>query len=151
MRVLFLDDQEVRFTVFKQLCIGKGVQAEWVDTADKAIDFLRQNDPYDLVCLDHDLGPEHYNAYSQEEIGEEPNYGDDATGYDVALFIVTELDDEKQPRFAAVHSFNRHGSQRMTAVLSEAGAQEVIFVFPFSEHGYAKTIDEINTRLSHGN
>ncbi|MBS1722745.1 MAG: hypothetical protein JSS66_07020 [Armatimonadetes bacterium] len=149
MRILFLDDQESRYKVFKQLCIGKSVQhIDWAEDTAQAIAMLADNPRYDLVCIDHDLGEEHYKAYHQEQYNGEINYGDTPTGYDFALHIAMELEPEKQPRFAAVHSFNENGSKRIVAALSEAGGQEVVFIAQFGQMNYLRVLDEVRKRMA---
>lgn len=143
VRILFLDDMETRYTAFARMAHGRAKHNKWVKTAEEAIAALDNDPTYDLVCLDHDLADEHYEAYHKEQSTGEQQYGRERTGYDVAIHIVTTLETEKQPRFAAVHSFNNRGASRISSALSEAGFQELIFVFPFSQVHYEKVLDKI--------
>lgn len=147
MRILFLDDNENRHKLFHSLVTGHGItHIDWAENALAAIEFLNNNPKYDLICFDHDLSEEHYRACMN---GNDANYGDVMTGYDVAVFLVTELEEEKQPEYAIVHTFNPDGSKRIAAVLSEAGLQKSIYVFPFSQSGLEQSIELIT--IDHGN
>lgn len=54
-RVLVLDDSKERIKTFKKLLIGFSVT--YCSTAEEAIKQLHSNE-FDLIFLDHDLGPE---------------------------------------------------------------------------------------------
>lgn len=147
MRVLFLDDNENRHKAFKRVVVGTGVtHVDWAQDAKAAIKYLSDNPKYDIICFDHDLSDEHYSAFIEN--GENADYGDEMTGYDVAVFLVTELDEEKQPDYAVVHTFNSSGAKRITAALNEAGLQKAIYVFPFNPSGFEQAINHI--ALSNG-
>lgn len=142
MRVLFLDDNANRHKVFKSVIIGTGItQVDWAQDASSAIKYLNENPKYDIICFDHDLNDEHYKAFIEN--GENADYGPTMTGYDVAIFLVTELEEEKQPEYAIVHTFNTHGSKRIASALNEAGLQKCIYVFPFSPAGFERAINNI--------
>lgn len=134
---------ESRFLLFARVAHGRAKYSKWVKSAEDAIAALDEDEPYDLVCLDHDLADAHYKAYHEEERGEDADYGRERTGYDVAIHIATALEVDRQPRFAAVHSFNNRGASRISAALSEGGFQEMVFVFPFSKDTYAKVFDRL--------
>ena len=53
-RVLVLDDDDVRHEVFSQIL--SGCEVLHVHTAWEACRALQQSVPFDLACLDHDLG-----------------------------------------------------------------------------------------------
>jgi CheY-like chemotaxis protein len=103
MRVLILDDDEVRLKAFRQKLIGTEVVT--VMTASEAIEKLNGS-AYTAVCLDHDLGKEHMVASGKN------------TGYEVAQWL--QQHPEKQPGTIVVHSFNPVGAQNMTFLLPQA-------------------------------
>lgn len=139
MRVLFLDDNESRYRAFKEVLIGsKFTTVDWATDAIQAIKMLSNNPKYDLVCFDHDLDEEHYRAWSHS--GSEADYGDIQTGYDVAVFLVTELEEEKHPTYTLVHSFNSDGAKRIASVLNEAGSQKYMYILPFNPDGIKRII-----------
>ena len=142
MRVLFLDDNENRHKALKRVVIGTGItHVDWAQDAEAAIKCLNDNPKYDIICFDHDLSDEHYSAFIEH--GENADYGTTMTGYDVAVFLVTELEEEKQPDYAIVHTFNSDGAKRITAALNEAGLQKYIYVFPFNPVSFERTINHI--------
>jgi len=142
MRILFLDDNENRHKVFQHVVKKKDTtEIDWAQTAEQAIEYLNNRPKYDIICLDHDLGEEHENI--SEANAEDTEYGEIMTGYDVAVFMVTELEEELQPPYAIVHTFNPHGAKRITSALNEGGIQKFIYVFPFSEDGFKRTIAHI--------
>jgi CheY-like chemotaxis protein len=148
MRILFLDDNESRHKALEHIVVGACVtHMDWVQDAKTAIKCLSDNPKYDVICFDHDLSDEHYRAFIEH--GENADYGVEMTGYDVAVFLVTELDEEKQPDYAIVHTFNSNGAKRITTALNEAGLQKAIYVFPFNPSGFEQAINHIT--LSNGN
>lgn len=147
MRVLFLDDNENRHKVLKSVIVGTAVtHVDWAQNAEEAIKYLNEKPKYDIICFDHDLSEEHYSAFIEH--GENANYGDTMTGYDVAVFLVTELEEDKQPDYAIVHTFNSDGAKRITAALNEAGLQKYIYVFPFNPNNFERTLNHIS--MSYG-
>lgn len=148
MRVLFLDDNEHRHKALKRAIIGTGVtHLDWAINAEEAISYLKNSPKYDIVCFDHDLSDKHYIAGMND--GENADYGSEMTGYEVALFLVSELEAEKQPDYAIVHTFNSHGANRIANALSEAGLQKYIYVFPFNANRFEQTLEHI--AQAHGN
>jgi len=109
MKVLILDDQEVRHQSFAKIFSGCELTHSY--TYAEAVTAL-QAEVYDWVCLDHDI---HDGSW---------------TGYHVAMFI-TQLDQASRPHTVLVHSWNPEGADRMTAALLAAGIQ--VFRRPFSD------------------
>lgn len=148
MRVLFLDDNESRYLAFSRMISDTNItHVDWAQDAESAIKYLNDNPKYNIICFDHDLSEEHYNAFIKD--GESADYGTTMTGYDVAVFLVIELEEDKQPDYAIVHTFNPDGARRITAVLNEAGLQKYIYVFPFSVTDFGRAIQHI--LLENGN
>lgn len=104
MKILFLDDDELRHEYAQQELIGHEV--EHVRTVPEALTALALR-YFDLAMLDHDLGGGEHCAPSNE-----------VSGYEVARRI--SEGDVLQPRFVLVHSYNAPGAQRMIAALKAA-------------------------------
>ncbi len=103
MRILILDDREVRHDYFRDLY--KDHNLTHVYTSKECIEQLQTNS-FDVVSLDHDLG-------DQEMVESGPN-----TGYEVALWLKENQD--KQPRIIFLHSLNSVGRKNMKFVLPNA-------------------------------
>ena len=100
--VLILDDCPERGRAF----LARFPHARWVETASEAIASL-QSLAWDLVCLDHDLGGEHFVDSRQAN-----------TGAEVVRFIVRDRPPISQ---IIVHSLNGPAAARMVADLDSAG------------------------------
>lgn len=111
-QVLILDDDPDRHKVFDKILPNCEVYHAYTDI--EAIAFLEHCGPFELVCLDHDLGD-----YS---VGESLPLGDLAgSGMDVAEFIALHLEREKYPKKIIIHSWNSSGARRMLATLFPTG------------------------------
>lgn len=104
MRILVLDDDKTRLKLFKQKLIGHIVDC--AETATEAIELLKNNELYDQIYLDHDLG----------EMTHQPSGPN--TGYEVAKWINEHSN--KRPFRIVIHSFNTPGAQNMLSLLPEA-------------------------------
>ena len=136
MKILFLDDMEIRHKAFARAAIGHEVIA--VKTAQEAIQALREEPRFDYVSLDHDLSEEHYETMKTSlseacasvdcPISSSPhvrqlgcpgtNYTP-GTGMDVVDYIVSTMPKEKLPRRVVVHSFNPR-AEEMVARLRDS-------------------------------
>ena len=105
MRILILDDDDSRHTQFKRNFIGYLLTC--VHTSQEAIDHL-QNNEYDAVFLDHDLGGKVYVD----------SFGDESTGYTVAKWL--SENPSRKPRAIYIHSFNPVGAARMQSILPDS-------------------------------
>lgn len=103
MRILILDDDLCRHQAFNRKLIGNDVKN--VETSQDAIDAL-QNESWDLVCLDHDLGGKVYVQSGKN------------TGYEVAQWLFDNP--EKQPERIIIHSYNPVGAKNMKSLLEKA-------------------------------
>ena len=103
-RVLVLDDSPDRRDAFASALAG--CQVRLVSTSKAARIALIDEEPFDLVCLDHDLG----------ERGV-VHLGD---GMEVAQFIAQDMRD-KIPRWVLVHSSNIPAAERMVLCMDDAG------------------------------
>jgi CheY-like chemotaxis protein len=103
MRILVLDDDEIRLDKFRQGLIGKVVDC--VKTATEAIKLLQEN-VYNMLFLDHDLG-------GRINVSSGPG-----TGYEVAKWL--EEHPDRKPKHIYLHSFNEAGRNNMRMALPEA-------------------------------
>lgn len=103
MRILFLDDDEMRHDKFGSESVSHDITH--VRTVEQAIKAF-EKEPFDLICLDHDLGGMHYVP------SEDPT-----TGYHVAAHIAAKGTNAE----VIVHSYNVIGAQRMVNKLKDAG------------------------------
>lgn len=114
-RVLVLDDDYNRQKKFKQKLIGFDVVQ--VTTSKSAIAHL-ENEKFEYVFLDHDLGGEAFVPSGAN------------TGYEVAQWL--KLHPDKQPQHIVIHSYNPVGRKAMMALLPQAtecpGAWDLITV-----------------------
>lgn len=88
----------------------------------QAIDMLKANSPFDVVCLDHDLGGE---GGQRGTISTESCVQD---GCRVARFITT-LPPELRPKLVVSHSFNHAGRLEIVNILRDAGIQATVAPF----------------------
>ena len=108
MRILVLDDMEVRHDGFK--CRYAGHDISHAYDVESAIFCLKYKDKYELVCLDHDLSFQHYEGSVHGE----------GTGFEVAKFI-SEMPKEDLPTQVIIHSWNPVGAERMYKQLQGLG------------------------------
>lgn len=104
LRLFVLEDDPARIHLFREASIGWAVVhiATSVEEAKKL-----WTPPYDLVCLDHDLGGEQMVDSTQEN-----------TGYQFALWLA-ERPIEDRDETIVVHSYNPEGAKRMLVALRE--------------------------------
>jgi len=102
MKILILDDDDTRHTLFKQNYSKHDLVHTY--TADEAIDALKRG-TYDVVFLDHDLG----GKQMVDSWGEEP------TGYTVAKWMA--MNPERKPGQVYIHSLNPVGARNMHNIL----------------------------------
>lgn len=135
MRILVVDDMEVRHRSFRKMFIGCDlVEAR---TAKEAIDALG-GPAFDLVQLDHDLSEEHYliasEGLSEERRENMPEYKP-GTGMDVVDFLVQQVRNNAPnlPGKVVVHSWNPYRAKMMYQALREAGIN--VDLVPFRHVG----------------
>jgi CheY-like chemotaxis protein len=109
MRILVLDDEDVRHRFYRALYDGNDLTH--VHTYHQFLDELTKGSPWDLIHLDHDLGDIHVT-----EDGTLQEY----TGRHASLRIC-ELDDALLPKSVVVHSFNTEGAKVMKSNLMLRG------------------------------
>lgn len=108
MTILFLDDDQKRIHAF--YWANKDAHTLRIAyTAQHAIAFL-QYEPFDLVSLDHDLEPQHYESLEADHTG---------TGMEVAHWIAAN--GRERVSRVIVHSWNPWQAAKMERTLCEAG------------------------------
>ena len=117
MRILFLDDQESRFTVFNR-GISNGHIVDFAETYDDAVNFALLYD-YDVMFLDHDLNE---NDYQAEGVVQQSK-----NGSKFAMFLVEN--DIKCPT-VVLHSLNEYGRLNMLSIL-KGRVTDAVFNAPF--------------------
>ena len=129
MRVLTLDDMEIRQAAFRRWFLTH--THDEAKDAPSAINLLEHFD-YDLVMLDHDLAEEHYLTVS-EGLSEVARPGDPVyspgTGMDVVDYIVS-MPFARKPKRVIVHSWNPTRSFEMVRRLQDADVK--VWKIPFT-------------------
>ncbi len=133
MRILILDDDDIRHKEFAKRFAGHDVKHVMSHTA--AMVALIEDEPYDLVHLDHDL-----NDFVEYNPGFPGQGHIEFTGMDTAVFITNRLAYNKQPGRIVIHSWNPAGAQRMLRHLQHEGIQSTTYE-PFTPA--PKTLSEI--------
>ncbi len=110
MKILFLDDMEVRHSKFRNFCGQHNIFH--VYTVEEAILALKKESPFNIVYLDHDLGGGIYLP------------SDDNSGYAVAKYI-SLMNKEKIPEKVVIHSWNEKGAAKMMDILVMSGINAV--------------------------
>jgi hypothetical protein len=108
MKILVLDDDKSRLRAFQQKLIGAVV------TCDK----LKNEDPFDVIFLDHDLGGKIYVPSGP------------GTGWEVAEWL--KNNPEKKPKKIIFHTLNENGARCMKWELPEAIYMGGIFLMDFN-------------------
>jgi CheY-like chemotaxis protein len=119
MKILFLDDSEIRHRQFIRLYRTSG-EIIRVYNVEDALKALNEFSPFDIICLDHDM----------DNLRDQP-MGDN-TGYAVAR-AVSQLPDDSKPERVVVHSFNEEAAPTMLSVLRDSGITSEWFVFSSAE------------------
>lgn len=128
MKILFLDDDEDRHTVFKEKLTREGYnvdemllsqQLHMVWDAPSCIEKLKTN-VYDEAHLDHDLGMLTYVDVNHEN-----------TGSAVCRFIAQDLTPENYPKKAIIHSWNHHGALNMQSLLEHVKIPVTLLRFSY--------------------
>ena len=127
MRVLFLDDDEVRH----KLVLRYTDRCVHVTTAKEANEKLSA-ERFDLVFLDHDLSRDHYSS-TQDHTGT-------GTGFDVAKHLAA-LPQALHPDHVIVHSMHPVGAERMRCALQGAGIRVSLMMFGSS--GFLGTLRQV--------
>jgi CheY-like chemotaxis protein len=132
MRILFLDDDDLRHEVFAEQAKAGGHEAFHARTLGEFMG-LTDGKHFDEVWLDHDL-----NDFQHESKWTDM-YGDgEQNGVDAARWLAAQLP-EHRPSKVVIHSWNPTGAARMRATLEEAGFKDVL-VEEFDQVTYFKRL-----------
>jgi len=105
MKILFLDDEEVRY---EELCRRlPNLKVDRAADMEQFVCLLRDQD-YDVIFLDHDLG---HNT---------------KTGMDCARFLVRHYKNKPTTCQVLVHSLNNIGANAMKFILTECDNLDVV-------------------------
>lgn len=116
MKILFLDDNPVRWEQFRK----NYPSAVWVQTATECI--AKLSEQWDMIFLDHDLGGDVYVDSSIENCGME-----------VVRYLYKNFQEHLQYTQFIVHSYNTPAAFSMVDSIREAG-YSVIYK-PFAVFG----------------
>lgn len=111
MKILVLDDSVERMSVFEHVFKGEKLYTAW--NSDEAIQILKDESPFDLVYLDHDLEDVHYTGMYGVKY--------ERTGMDVVEYMVRSLTSNKMPTMTIIHSWNVSAAKSMGDRLRDAG------------------------------
>ena len=117
MKILFLDDDENRIEAFKKKT-SPGWDITITKTAKETIDVLKNNNSWNYVFLDHDLGGQVFVDSDREDCGME-----------VVRWITRN---RPEIELIIVHSWNEPASKRMISDLEMAGYNVVYSPFGMS-------------------
>lgn len=127
-RILFMDDDGDRHKPWEKWVRRQPGPPDFkmVWGGEDAMSRLWADEPYDLVCLDHDMGPNAYARYHDPSIPKDVNEVD---GTDVANAIAA-LPPRKRPKKAICHSFQTEKAKGMARILKAAGIEVMVAQFP---------------------
>jgi CheY-like chemotaxis protein len=117
IRVFLLDDDQRRHRWFSARFKGDFVDV--ADNVEQAQELLSANS-YDAIFLDHDLHPEHYNTFSED---------DERTGYAIAAWLAANPEVQRASTIV-VHTRNADGAMRMVEELRRSGRTADYVPFP---------------------
>jgi CheY-like chemotaxis protein len=117
MKIFVLEDDPIRIEWFKKRFIGHEVT--YVDSCTQVDQF---QGPYDLICLDHDLGGRQLEDHE-----------------DNGLAFVRLINDRIERANVIIHSFSPWGAMNMKGVCEKA------FIAPF---GTRRFTDIVNAALN---
>jgi len=119
MRILFLDDDDLRHEVFAEQAKAGGHEAFHARTLGEFMG-LTDGKHFDEIWLDHDL-----NDFQHESKWTDMYGTGEQTGVDAARWLAVQLP-EHRPAKVVIHSWNPTGANRMRAILEEASFPEVV-------------------------
>ena len=114
MKILILDDMQERHEAFSKKYKSPAYKLTHVISAKKCIEAL-EDEEFDMVCLDHDLGGKTFVTSGEN------------TGYEVCEWITNNVDKVKDTPIV-IHSYNPVGAKNMAKKLAEV--KVYAFVLP---------------------
>lgn len=125
MKILILEDDPFRIELFKVYLEPLNFQVTYCSQANEATAELYDNNNYDLIFLDHDLGGEVFVDSTRDD-----------TGAAVARWLANEETIEGKPYnrgiSIVIHSMNPAGQRNMQGILEAAGFN-FTRIIPFSQ------------------
>lgn len=118
MKILFLDDDDLRHEIFAEQAKAGGHESFHAHTVDEFAGLIDLHD-FDQVFLDHDLNDFQYESRSADM------YGDNMVDGRAAAHWLVSLLPERRPSKVVIHSWNPTGAARMRAILEENGFTDV--------------------------
>lgn len=115
MRILILDDDRNRLSTFRRKLIGAVVTC--VEHVSDCIKMIEDNEPFEIIFLDHDLDGQIYVPSGP------------GTGYEVAQWLKNHP--EKMPGKVILHTCNEYGAVLMLEELPEALLLAGVFSIDF--------------------
>lgn len=128
MKVFVLEDDPVRILWFRERFFNHDLTV--ATSVKEGVEAFKG--PYDLVCLDHDLGGRQMVDSDEEETG--------------ATFVRRMLDKLVRCDAVFVHSYNAFGAKRMGEMLGDAGA--MVAVAPFRGPSFIALLDGYEKRVA---
>lgn len=135
MKILILDDEFVRHDGLKASYGGDANEFTHAFTT-SAVIYALQNESFDMMTLDHDLGSYTYLSPEDEEyerltpIGSTELILVERNGSTLVEQIVNEIDWSVRKRpFVVIHSHNPDGAKRMYQVLKSDGFNVILHPF----------------------
>jgi hypothetical protein len=118
MRILFLDDDDLRHEIFAEQAKAGGHESFHAHTVDEFAGLVDLHD-FEQVWLDHDLNDFQYESKSADM------YGSNEIDGRAAAHILNGLLPERRPKKIVIHSWNDTGAARMEAILRSGGFTDV--------------------------
>ena len=113
MKVLFVDDMQIRFDRFQEKFKDECNEITYASTVEVAIDALKK-EKFDCIFLDHDLGGQYFVPSGKN------------TGYEIAEWIGNNMDYKP---IIIIHSMNPIGGVNMHRILQETGFSPILCPF----------------------
>ncbi len=129
--VFVLDDDERRHRWFRKNFPDDNLDI--AATVDEAKEFL-QKYAYDIIFLDHDLLPEHYESNDHDDFAR--------TGYAVAEWLNENKNLHRSTTFV-VHTRNAEGAYKMVEKLRDSGRHVEYIPFPMLDSRLKKLLEPI--------
>ena len=137
MRILVLDDDKSRLSIFRYKLIGSSVTC--TQFSKECITLLKNDGPYDYLFLDHDLDGKIYVPSGP------------GTGYEVAEWV--RDNPEKKPNKIIIHTCNEYAGPLMEKTIPESVWLPGVFMINFkvSDLDNLKDLYLKQTKKNNGN
>ena len=114
MRILILDDDQMRHDAFARRYAGHELTHVYA-VAEAQAALIAGG--FDMASFDHDLADFQLEKQPDGSVQER-----EKTGYDVVMFMVSTLPEDRWPAEIIVHSWNAPRAHQMVEVLRDRGA-----------------------------